>query len=254
LVEDRYKFFVPLLNQIEYNTDMFRQNTTPVQKLETLRKCRYFEDVGDEILAEIGRGMNLYTYAAGENVFWEGEPGKGLYIIKRGSVKLFKVSQQGREMVINVLDAGESFNEVPVFDENTNPVNVAVLENSQIWIVAADSIRASLYKYPEVTRAVILNLSKNLRMLVGKVEELSFYQVTTRLARLLINLPEDQLLGEASIRLTRDDLAARLGTVREVVARSLKELQRSGAVQVSRRKIEISDRERLKEWAQTLEE
>ena len=87
-------------------------------------------------------------------------------------------------------------------------------------------------------------------MLVGKVEELSFYQVTTRLARLIANLPETQLLGESGIRLTRDDMAARLGTVREVVARSLKELERSGAIQVSRRKIKIVDRDRLCEWAQ----
>jgi CRP-like cAMP-binding protein len=229
---------------------MQRMSTTQKQKLATLRICRYFENVNDEILAEISQGMELFQYEHGEAVFWEGEASKGLHIIKAGSVKLFKVSQQGREMVINVLGELESFNEVPVFDEEPNPVNVSTLENSQIWIVTAESIRASLYKYPEVTRVVILNLSKNLRMLVGKVEELSFYQVTTRLARLITNLPESQLLGEASIRLTRDDLAARLGTVREVVARSLKELERSGAVQVSRRKIEISDRERLREWAQ----
>ena len=85
-------------------------------------------------------------------------------------------------------------------------------------------------------------------MLVGKVEELSFYQVTNRLARLIDNLPKEQLVGPASIRLTRDELAARLGTVREVVARSLKVLERSGAISVSRRKIEIIDQERLDAW------
>jgi len=229
---------------------MQRLSANHTQKLETLQNCRYFENVGDIILSEISQGMNLYRYARGEAVFWEGETSKGLYIIEQGSVKLYKLSHQGREMVLNVLREGESFNEVPVFDEEPNPLNVAALEETKIWIVAAVSIRANLYKYPEVSRAVILNLSKNLRMLVRKVEELSFFQVTTRLARLINTLTQDELQGDAQVRLTRDDIAARLGTVREVVARSLKELERSGAVQVSRRKIEIVDMERLREWAQ----
>jgi CRP/FNR family transcriptional regulator len=163
-------------------------------------------------------------------------------------VKLYKLSQQGREMVIEVFCDGESFNEVPVFDENFNPVNVATLQECFIWIVSADSVRKALYKYPEVTKAVIMNLSKNLRMLVGKVEELSFYQVTHRLARLLVKLPTDQLLGSTEIKLTRDELAARLGTVREVVARSLKELEACGAINVNRQKIEIIDKDQLFNW------
>jgi CRP/FNR family transcriptional regulator len=88
-------------------------------------------------------------------------------------------------------------------------------------------------------------------MLVSKIEELSFYQVTTRLARLMINLTEDELQGDSKDRLTRDQMAARLGTVREVVARSLKELERSGAVLVNRRRIDIINRKILEEWAQT---
>jgi CRP/FNR family transcriptional regulator len=86
-------------------------------------------------------------------------------------------------------------------------------------------------------------------MLVGKVEELSFYQVTNRLAKLINTLDQERLLNDRDQRLTHDDMAARLGTVREVVGRSLKELERSGAILVSRRKIEIANENRLLEWA-----
>jgi CRP/FNR family transcriptional regulator len=229
---------------------MIRIESNDQTKLHTLKHCRYFDNVGDDILNEIWQGMFLQRFDRGEPVMWEGEDCKGLYIIDHGSVKLYKTSHQGRELVINVLGEGESFNEVPVFDGDKNPVNVATLEDSDIWLVDAESIRSCLYKYPEVTKAVILNLSKNLRMLVGKVEELSFYQVTNRLARLLDQLPEEQLLGKTDFRLTRDDIAGRLGTVREVVTRSLKELERSGAIQVSHRSIEITNKDRLREWAQ----
>lgn len=227
---------------------MRRIATHQCRKIETLRACRYFQDVNDTILGEISQGMQLCCYESGEAVFWEGEASKGLYIIEKGSVKLFKSSLQGRELVLQVFGQGESFNEVPVFDRETNPVNVAVLEDSLVWIVDAEAIRACLDKYPDVAKAIVLNLSKNLRMLVEKVEELSFFQVTNRLARLLARLPDEQLMGRTDIRLTRDELAARLGTVREVVVRSLRELERSGAIQVSRTKIEIVDEARLQDW------
>jgi CRP/FNR family transcriptional regulator len=100
-------------------------------------------------------------------------------------------------------------------------------------------------------RAIVVSLTKNLRMFVGLVEELSFYQVTNRLARLISQLPPDQLAGSSTQRITQDQLAARLGTVREVVARSLRELERSGAIRVSRREIQVLDPGILQEWVQS---
>lgn len=85
-------------------------------------------------------------------------------------------------------------------------------------------------------------------MLPGTVEELSFYQVTNRLARLIKQLPVEQLEGRKEACLSQDALAARLGTVREVVARSLHELERSGAIQLNRGHIQVIDHERLLEW------
>jgi CRP/FNR family transcriptional regulator len=79
------------------------------------------------------------------------------------------------------------------------------------------------------------------------VAELSFHRVTARLARLLQDLPEEQLTGNSAERLTQDDLAARIGTVREVVARSLKELEKCGAIEVQRGKIKIIDEEKLRD-------
>ena len=155
-----------------------------------------------------------------------------------------------RELIINVFEEGATFNEVPAFDNGQNPVNVAALEDSEIWVVEAEVIRKTMQQHPEMCASIITNLTQNLRMLVGKVEELSFFQVTNRLARLINQLPEEQLVGESTQRITQDQLAARLGTVREVVARSLRELERSGAIQVKRRQIQIVDQEILSEWGE----
>jgi len=226
-------------------------SVSQAQKVTALSRNSYFSELSARILEELSQGVSFRRYARGEVLFWEGDPCEGLYIIERGSVKLFKTSVQGRELIIRVLEEAETFNEVPVFDRGQNPVNAAALEDCDIWVVNSDVIQRAVDAYPEMNRFIIKNLTENLRMLVGKVEELSFFQVTNRLARLLNQLPAEQLAGSPRQRITQDQLAARLGTVREVVARSLRELERSGAIQINRRRIEIQNQEILLDWAQS---
>ncbi|GAB4495338.1 MAG: Crp/Fnr family transcriptional regulator [Anaerolineales bacterium] len=231
---------------------MQRIYTTPQQRIHALQQNEYFNQLDVPVLEELSQEMCLCAFEPGEILFWDGDPCDGLYTLVTGSVKLFKVSPNGREIILQVLEEGTVFNEVPVFDEGHNPVSVAALEPCTVWIVSAQSIRAGLLKYPLLARSVIDNLSKNLRRLVRLVEELSFYQVTHRLARLISELPPENLQGEAPQRLTQDQIAARLGTVREVVGRSLRELERSGAIEVSRGRIQIINRSVLGNWIENL--
>ena len=220
------------------------------EKIEAIRQASYFSGLDDELIKRLSEGASLRRYQRGEVLFWADDPCASLHIIRRGIVKLFKTSQQGRELIINVIEEGATFNEVPVFDYGQNPVNAAALDTSDVWVIDAGIIRSTMESDPAMCRAVIANLTNNLRMLVGKVEELSFYQVTNRLARLISQMPEDQLIGLAPYRMTQDQMAAHLGTVREVVARSLCQLERSGAIKVSRGQIEILDEEVLYSWVQ----
>lgn len=194
--------------------------------------------------------IELYHYQAGEPILFEGEDCQGLYIVHKGRVKLYKLSPEGRELVVNVMVEGDSFNEVPVFDHGKNPINVDAIEDSDVWIVRAEAIRELVRIHPEVSQSIIQNLADNLRMLVDIAAELTFFQITTRLARLILTLSEAELAGNSAQRLTRDDLAARLGSVREVVARSLKVLEEAGAVEIRSRRIYVVDRGKLVEWAQ----
>lgn len=219
-------------------------------KMQALRSCPYFIGLGDEILAELVPGLRLIRYQRGEVVFWQDEDCPGLQIVERGMVKLFKLSPQGRELIVNIFKEGATFAEVPVFDGGLNPVNVAALEESDIWQLDKAVIRSLMEKHPEMCSQVMVNLAKNLRMMVGIIEEVSFYQVAQRLARLLSQMTPDELAGSDSTRLTQDQLAARLGTVREVVARALRELERSGAIRVDRRQIQVLDEQVLKEWGE----
>jgi CRP/FNR family transcriptional regulator len=149
-------------------------------------------------------------------------------------------------MVINVFGSGDSFNEVPVIDELENPVNAEAVLETKIWLINVAALRYVIKTHPDAAQKMIINLSQNLRMLVHKVAELTFYTVTGRLARLLRELPDDQLSGPQ--RVTQDDLASRIGSVREVVARSLKELEDVGAIDLNRGEIKIIDQDILVDW------
>jgi CRP/FNR family transcriptional regulator len=228
---------------------MYRLPSTLEQRIQALRENRYLKGVEEHVLENLAEQTRLLSYASEECIVHEGQPGPGLFIIDSGRVKIFKGSPAGREMIINVLEERDSFNEVPVFDQGVTPANVEALMETRVWLIDAEALRDLISEHPRAAQQIIINLSQNLRMMVGKVAEISFYNVTTRLAKLIHNLPEDQLAGSVESRLTQDDLAARIGTVREVAARSLKELEQVGAIKIQRGRITILDREKLGEWS-----
>jgi len=222
-------------------------NAETGQKIKLLHKNEYFEGLNESLLNQVATHMQLREYERGEALFWEGDPCAGLHIIEQGFVKLYRLSPQGRQYIVRVLQEGDTCNEVPTFDGGTNPVNVEALETTHVWVIQADTLQGLLRKHPDFAQKVINNLGKNLRGLVRMVSEMAFYQVTHRLARLISEQPPAQLSGTPW---TQEQLAARLGTVREVVARSLKELERSGAIHIDKRSIAVSDPAVLEQWAQ----
>jgi CRP/FNR family transcriptional regulator len=215
-------------------------------KLKTLRSNPYFDDLPAEVLKDIAAHTQLREYERGDVLFWEDDPCAGLHIIQSGSVKLYRISPQGRQYIISVLTEGATCNEVPAFDGGTNPVNVEALETSRVWVTDSEMLRGLVISNPEFALKILNKFGQNLRNLVRKVSEMAFYQVTNRLARLITELPTE----EARPHWTQEQLAARLGTVREVVARSLKELEKSGAIRIEDRRIQITDHAVLEQWIQ----
>jgi CRP/FNR family cyclic AMP-dependent transcriptional regulator len=225
---------------------MKRLSSSREERTAALQENRYLSGLDNGILEFLSKNTQLLSFEADEVIFREGQPCLGLYIIVSGRVKIFKYSHSGREMIINVCEPGDSFNEVPVFDRLDNPVNVGAVLDTRVWLIDAEALRQVVVNHPEAAQKIIINLSQNLRMLVKKIAELTFYPVTARLARLLYDLPPEQLSGAE--RFTQDDLASRVGTVREVVARALKELENSGAIEIQRGKIKVLDLDKLRGW------
>ncbi len=184
--------------------------------------------------------MITRDFQRGEVVFLEGEPCQGLYVLRDGSARIYKLSPEGREQVLRTVHAGDSFNEVAVFDGGPNPANVSALEAASVWIVPRDVVFELLKRRSDFALSVIQTLGVRLRHLVGLVEDLSLRQVTSRLTKLLLQIAEGQ-----EPAMTQAEMAARLGTVREIVSRSLRQLESRGLIRVERKKVVILNQKGL---------
>lgn len=220
-------------------------DTSPEKRIETLRGNSYFSELPESLLKEVSPHMQLREYQRGDVLFWEADPCDGLHIIELGSAKIYRLSPQGRQYIVRILQEKDTFAEVPAFDGGMNPVNVEALELCRVWVIDSEKLRALIAAHPVFAQKVLTNFGDMLRNLVRMVSEMAFYQVTHRLARLISEEPE-----ESRPHWTQEQLAARLGTVREVVARSLKELERSGAIRIEDRRIHIADDSVLRQWTQ----
>ena len=219
--------------------------TKLAQRIKTLRQNPYFNDVSENLLQDVAAHMQLREYQRGDVVMWEGDPCDGLHILDQGSAKIYRLSPQGRQYIVRILQEEDTFAEVPAFDGGMNPVNVEALETCRVWVIDSEKLRALVLAHPSFAQKVLANFGEMLRGMVRMVSEMAFYQVTHRLARLICELD-----GQRGPHWTQEQLAARLGTVREVVARSLKELERSGAIRIEERRIQIADPDVLQQWTQ----
>jgi CRP/FNR family transcriptional regulator len=209
----------------------------------------YFSALTPEQRALVLRAARRLPVTAGQTLFVEGEPCAGLYVVVSGLVKLFKTSPDGKEQVLRHMSAGESFNEVPVFDGGVNPVSAAAVDGGELVVLSRAAMLDVMREYPAVAQAVVQVFASRLRHLVALVEDLSFRQVTARVARIVLqSVAPHEGVGAGvggRARVTQREIAEMAGTSREVVARALKALEEAGAIDVRRGDIHVVDQARL---------
>ncbi|MBV9085018.1 MAG: Crp/Fnr family transcriptional regulator [Acidobacteriaceae bacterium] len=216
----------------------------------TLKGNPLFSALDDsEIAAFAGRAM-VRSFSAGELLFTEGEPCAGLYVVVSGRVRIFKTSPAGREQILAVEGPGSSIAELPVFDGGAYPASAAATEEAQLVFVSRNDFRACCLEHPDVALKVLQVVGARLRRLVGIIEELSFATVRHRLIAWLLR--EAQTSGQPSaagpifeLRLSHQELASHIGTVRELISRNLARLQSQGFIQVKGREITLTSQEEL---------
>lgn len=213
---------------------------------KTLGKASLFSSLSERELTFLLERVVSRRYAAGEVVFSEGEPCAGLYVVESGCIRIFKTSVGGREQVLSIEGPGSSVAELPVFDGGNYPASVVATEDSVLLFVSKQDFQALCLTHPQVALKVLRVVGARLRRLVGIIEELSFTTVRHRLGAYLLRLAQSEgrkvAQGvEVMLPANNQELAAQIGTVRELVSRNLSRLQSEGVVSIDGRSVVIRD-------------
>jgi CRP/FNR family transcriptional regulator len=189
-------------------------------------------------------------FTSDEVLFWEGEPCAGIFLIIEGSVKIFKTSPNGREMMLALESAPATVAELPLFDGGPYPASVRAVGPVSTLFINKNDFQNVCRQYPDVALKVLAVVGRRLRHLVAVVESITFGSVTQRLARLLLDASRQSASDEFDLPLTHQELASRLGTVREVVSRNLARFRAEGLIRVDGHHIRIADRSGLEREAE----
>jgi CRP/FNR family transcriptional regulator len=185
-----------------------------------------------------------------EMLFWEGEDCAGIFLIVQGSVKIFKTSQGGREMMLALESAPSTVAELPLFDGGPYPASVRAVGPVSALFINKSDFHQVCRQFPDVALKILGVVGRRLRHLVGVVEAMTFGSVTQRLARLLLDTAQQAGADEFDLLLTHQELASRLGTVREVVSRNLARFRAEGLIRMEGRQLRIENRVGLESEAE----
>jgi len=190
----------------------------------TLRSCRLFAGLPPADLENIAAVTVLKSLEKGDYLFKEGAPAHGFYVVQRGAVNVHRVNAAGKEQVIHIFLAGESFAEVALASDTGYPADARAIEPTQVLLVQKGGILALLKRQPELALRMLGSMSNHLRVLVGQLEDLTLKDVETRLANWLIKRcpnPQSDQPVHIELTITKRMLAAELGTVSETFSRTL---------------------------------
>jgi CRP-like cAMP-binding protein len=212
--------------------------------IEKLHTAPVFERLDLDVLATMVSTAVWREYGAGTIVFLEGDIAHGFYYLHTGWLKEVKISPEGREQILQYLGPGEIFNYMGIFVDRPNPATVIALEAAGVWLLQRDSFHKALLTNPNLGLRVAEALADYAAHLVQLVSDLSLRTIEARLAQRLLEQAEDGVVYRQRWA-TQAEMAARLGTVPDVIGRALQKLVEEQLIRVERQRIWILNSEGL---------
>ncbi|NPV07688.1 MAG: Crp/Fnr family transcriptional regulator [Anaerolineae bacterium] len=209
----------------------------------------YLAGLGEEVHAACVRAARRREFARGAVVALEGEACPGLYFVESGWLKAVRSSPDGREQVWAFFGPGEALNHFDVFAGTPNLSTIVALEDSSLFFVSREALTRLLAEQPSLAAAVIAHLAQHAVLLLSLVDDLSLRSVEERLAHFLLSESDGDTVHRRRW-LTQSELAARLGTVPDVLNRALRSLSEQGLIAVDRHQIRLLDRQGLADRAE----
>jgi len=225
--------------------------------IDLLRRCPLFAGLQEEDLKKIRAIAFPKSLAKKGVLFAEGEEAKGFYVILSGKVKLYKVSSQGREQILHIVSAPDAFAEAALFLEGNYPAFAEALMDCQLLFFPKRDFIQLIERHPQLSINMIVSLSHYLKKFSLLIEELSLMEVSSRIAKHVIDLSlmaskEGKSPMEVELDLSKTQLALKLGTISETLSRTLAKMKAKGIIDVKKNRILILNREALEQLASGL--
>lgn len=220
--------------------------------LAILSKSQLFSHLDERSLQEISSAAGMRGVSKSEIIFHEGDIAQAFFIVASGKVKIFKLSPDGKEQILMIVSAGNSFAEAALFSGGRYPASAQALDDSELIVISRDKFVRLLGKNPDLAVNLIARLSELLRKMTSLVEELSLTDVTTRLAHRIVSMVQDKETRSRPIVTLVEKktvLASQLGTIPETLSRSFARLSKEKVIAIDGARIEILDLKKLRELA-----
>lgn len=221
-----------------------------MESREALRQVLFLKTAGEEAISKLEASGQAQRLGKGEQLFAEFERCRGLFVVLAGTIKVYKLDSRGRELTLSREGPGASVGELPLFDGGNYPYSAeATQAGTAVWFVPRDQFREVMRADPQIAERALLALGVRLRQMVQIAEAQSLYSVRARLAAYLLEVGAGRTLFR--LEETNEAISGHLGTVREVVSRTLRTLKEAQVIGLRGRWVEVLDGEELRRVAGT---
>lgn len=218
-------------------------------KLGYLSDVELFQDLSPKELAELDRVTTMTNVPKGKVFYQPEDTGEVLFILKKGQVQLYRISPEGKKLIISTLGPGTLFGEMALLGQQMHNTFAEAVEDCQICVMSRTELERLILSKPQVALRVLEATGKRLRDAETRLQDLAFKGIPARLASLLLRLSEER--GTTTITgLTHQDLAETVGTYRETATQVLNDLKARGLIEIGRKRITILDVEGLQAVAE----
>lgn len=220
---------------------------------QILKTCPFFAGLSDDDIEALMGIARVRESSRGELLFSDGEKAVGFFVVLDGKVKVYKLSPEGKERILHIIHPGGTFAEAAIFADGLYPAYAEPLQSSKLLFLPKEGFLNLLMDNGRISINMIAGLSKFLRQFANQIEDLTFKDVPSRLARYLMVLSEG-VKESLELPISKSQLASNLGTVSETLSRTLRKLSEDDLISVSGKKVEILDFDRLEELAEKCKE
>ena len=205
-----------------------------------------FNHLTNEQMKHIAALARNASYARGETIYHQGDDSEGLYILHKGRIKVYRLSENGKEQLVRILEPGDFTGELSLFDSKPHDAYAETLEAVEICIIERDQMQQLLQKHPAISLKMLQEFSARLAGTEQRAARIGMESAETRIALYLADLSEEQLTLLIELPMSRKDLASHIGTTPETISRKLSFFEESGWIRQSGMKtIEILDLDAL---------